>query len=98
MGKSFRKHDIIGHGASSEKYDKRIANRCLRTKIKRLLRQDPFIEVLPIMREISDVWCFNKDGKSWFGDLKSSNKTRYPNLPCSEDPYFIKLYRKYKSK
>jgi hypothetical protein len=98
MGKSFRKHDFIGHGSGSEKYDKRIANRCLRSKIKRLIRQDPFIEIFPIMREISDVWCFSKDGKSWFGDLKNSNKHDYPHLPYNEDLAYIKMYRKYKSK
>lgn len=99
MGKSFRKTDIIGNaGCSSEKYDKRIANKCLRAKVKRLLRQDPFVEVLPIIREISDVWCFGKDGKNWFGDLKNSNMKFYPHLPYTEDLFFNKMYKKHKRK
>jgi hypothetical protein len=98
MGKSFKKYDFIGNGSGSEKYDKRIANRSLRCNVRRLLRQDPFIEILPLMRELSDVWCFNKDGKSWFGNLKNGNNSMYPHIPYLEDPYFIELYRKYKRK
>jgi hypothetical protein len=98
MGKSYRKHDIIGHGGCSEKKDKSLANRKLRHKIKRLLKQNSEIEVLPILRELSDIWCFNKDGKSWFGDLKNLNCTHYPHLPYSEDKYFKNLYMKYKRK
>lgn len=98
MGKSFKKHDITGNGSGSEKYDKRIANRSLRSNIKRLLRQDPFMEILPLMRELSDVWGFNKDGKGWFGNLKNGNNSFYPHTPYTEDPYFIRAYRKNKSK
>lgn len=99
MGKSFKKTDIMGNaGCISEKHDKRIANKCLRTKAKQLLRQDPFIEVLPIIREVSDVWCFSKDGKMWFGDLKNSNMKYYPHLPYNKDSFYIEMYRKYKRK
>ena len=98
MGKSFRRHDIIGHGGDSEKYDKRCANRSFRVKIKRLMRCDILTDTFPLIREMSDEWCFNKDGKSWFGNLKSSNSRLYPHLPYNEDPYFVKIYRRDKSK
>lgn len=99
MGKSFKKTDIIGNASSnSEKYDKRVANKCLRTKVKRLLKQNPFVEILPTIREVSSVWCFGKDGKNWFGYLKNSNIKYYPHLPYSEDSFFNKMYKKYKRK
>jgi hypothetical protein len=98
MGKSFKKHDYCGHGDGSEKYDKRIANRRLRSSVNRLLRQDPETEVLPIIREVSDVWDMNKDGKSYFGDMKNGNTTRYPHIPYSEDDFLKDYYAKMKRK
>lgn len=47
--------------ATSEKEDKKFANRRLRRKIKAKakLREEDY----PIKREVSDVWGFAKDGK-----------------------------------
>jgi len=98
MGKSYRKTTIIGHGGRSEKDDKRLANRALRHRIKNLVKKYPHEEIFPVMREISDVWSFNKDGKGWFGDIPHSNSTTYPHERYFDDPYWVKLYREMKRK
>ncbi len=45
--------------ARTEKQDKRKANR----KLRRKTRVDP--ENAPLLREVSDVWSFDKDGKKY---------------------------------
>lgn len=67
MGKSTRKTPIGGMTtAPSDKQDKRIANRRFRRKSRLAMSQErepPFS-----IRQVSDPWDFNKDGKSrWFG-------------------------------
>jgi len=47
---------------------------------------------------VSNVWYFNKDGKSWFGDLKNGNHKYFPHEKYSDDPDFEKWYRKLKGK
>lgn len=47
----------------SEKQDKRRANRALRRVVRHCLREED--EMLPLLREVSDVWGFDKDGKAW---------------------------------
>ena len=67
MSRSKRKTPITGiTTATSEKQDKRIANRQLRRCVKQLLDVDPETEVLPLEREVSNVWSMDKDGKIRF--------------------------------
>lgn len=62
MGKSRRKSPYVGNtGARSEKQDKRIANRRFRHKNKQYIKLG--LEPIYNIREISDVWIFDKDGK-----------------------------------
>ncbi len=65
MSRSKRKTKITGiTTATSEKEDKRCANR----KFRRIVRQkltSGNILVLPKLRELSDVWIFEKDGKTY---------------------------------
>jgi hypothetical protein len=100
MSRSYCKHDWMGiTGCSSEKKDKQLANRALRHHVKRILHSDPETESpLPVMREVSNVWNMGKDGKNYFGDLLISNKRRFPHDSRAEDPYWVKIYRKMKSK
>jgi hypothetical protein len=51
--------------ARSEKEDKRIANRTLRAacRIALVNCQDYDGLVMPVLREVSNVWSFAKDGK-----------------------------------
>lgn len=54
----------------SEKQDKKIANRKFRKIVKDKIRKQD--EVLPLIREVSDVWAFGKDGKIY--DNKMTKK------------------------
>jgi hypothetical protein len=68
MSRSRRKTPIFGiTTARSEKQDKRLANRKLRHAVAGVLHVRPE-SVLPTLREVSDVWGFDKDGKSWWGE------------------------------
>ena len=61
------------HGISlarSEKQDKRLYNRHIRRLIRILLRLNPEIEVLPHLREHSNPWAMDKDGKSRFNPVE----------------------------
>jgi len=63
MSRSRRKTPICGiTTAQSEKQDKRIANRRLRCRVRSALRGDPDA-LLPLLREVSDPWLMDKDGK-----------------------------------
>jgi len=68
MSRSHRKNPICGiTTARSEKQDKREYNRRFRRAIKQALRHfDPESDVLPILREYSDPWAMDKDGKHRF--------------------------------
>ena len=56
--------------ASSEKEDKRLYNRRFRRVSKQALRVNPEREVLPHLREYSNPWCMDKDGKVRFDPKK----------------------------
>jgi hypothetical protein len=78
MSRSIKRTPIIGHTtAETEKYDKRLANRCLRRKSRAVLRSSAVcssrqlienVSELPLLREVSNVYCFDKDGKQWLDD------------------------------
>lgn len=38
--------------------------------VRQILAYNP-MQVLPLLREVSDNWCWDKDGKQWFGDVES---------------------------
>lgn len=65
MSRSVKRTPIHGITmASSEKDDKRKANRAFRRRVKqRMSDQDQTL--LPVVREISNVWSMEKDGKSY---------------------------------
>src|SRR2546425_605017 len=67
MSKSFRRTSIIGRDcAASEKPEKCQAHRIERRLVREILRLDHDADVLPHLREISDVWVMTKDGKGYF--------------------------------
>ena len=49
--------------ASSEKQGKRLYNRRFRHASKQALKVNPELEILPHLREYSNPWCMEKDGK-----------------------------------
>ena len=69
MARSYYHHNHAGNTtATSEKYDKRLANRRLRRKVN-----DGFYDLT--MRDVSDPWDFKKDGKHYF-DILNFNLRR----------------------
>jgi len=68
VARSRRHVPIIGcNAASSEKLEKQAASRSLRRVVREKLRSAPEVDVLPVQREVSDVWLMRKDGKLWVG-------------------------------
>lgn len=68
MSRSRRKNKIRGiTTATSEKQSKLKANRKLRRLTKDTLKKGK--EVLPLLREISNQWNFEKDGKKYDSNL-----------------------------
>ena len=68
MSRSKKKNPVKGiTSADSEKDDKRNANRKFRRKIKQEVNKGE--ELLPEVREVSNVWSFDKDGKLYDKDL-----------------------------
>ncbi|MBY0548513.1 MAG: hypothetical protein K2W95_14615 [Candidatus Obscuribacterales bacterium] len=71
MSRSFRHTPIIGNAGTSDKDCKRTANRCARHSVRHLLRStlttgDDFDAlVLPLLREVSNVYDFSKDGRHY---------------------------------
>jgi hypothetical protein len=75
MSRSIKRTPICGHTtAETEKHDKRLANRCLRRKSREALRASGVgkpkravesVSELPLLREVSNVYSFGKDGKQW---------------------------------
>jgi hypothetical protein len=64
MSRSWRTNPICGiTGASSEKDDKRRANKLLRRRVRHAIQTHS--EVFPVIREVSNVWGFAKDGKQY---------------------------------
>lgn len=67
MSRSRKKTPIIGMTTTdTEKQDKRHANRKLRVAVRNALAGEE--EIMPELREVSDVWSFGKDGKRWVDD------------------------------
>jgi len=62
--------------ARSEKQDKRLYNRRYRRACKQLLHTTPECELMPHLRECSDPWVMDKDGKIWFDPKKYPKETR----------------------
>jgi len=71
MSRSYRKTPVISNAcAESDKYWKRKRNRAYRKLTNQKLKDFVDLEdeqVLPEFREVSDVWCWDKDGKQWVG-------------------------------
>ena len=75
MSRSRRKTPIaVITTAESEKSDKRIYNRRFRHAFGQYLLKNPDGEPLPALREYSNPWSMDKDGKARF------DPTKYPKL------------------
>lgn len=77
MSRSRKKTPISGiTTADSEKYDKRLAHRRLRRRVKQTLAVQPEADVLPALREVSDPWTMPKDGRYWYDPNRFSGVLR----------------------
>ncbi|WP_079721738.1 hypothetical protein [Salegentibacter holothuriorum] len=75
MSRSKRKTPILPNcQASSEKSEKQKANRKLRRIVKEKLAVPD--EELPHKKEISNIWNWGKDGKTFRADLTNKEKTK----------------------
>ena len=63
MSRSHQHTPIFGNCNGSEKQDKRNANQALRARARVSLRNGD--DVLPLMREVSNIWTHGKDGKHY---------------------------------
>ena len=72
ISRSYKKHAVTSCTTSaSEKNDKRIAHRVFRKRAKRALKNNK-LSLLPFrMRDVSNIWCFAKDGKVTWEYLSS---------------------------
>ncbi len=67
MSNSRKKISIAGiTNSKTDKQDKRIYNRRYRHVCKQFLHIDFEKEPLPHLREYSNPWSMNKEGKKWF--------------------------------
>ncbi|ARN71168.1 hypothetical protein BST91_05640 [Nonlabens tegetincola] len=72
MSRSIKKTKIHGiTSAKSEKENKQDANRKFRRIIKQKVKADK--TELPKLREISNVWSFNKDGKYYNPEMTNKD-------------------------
>ncbi|MCK9596245.1 hypothetical protein M0R19_03620 [Candidatus Pacearchaeota archaeon] len=84
MSHSFKKSPICGFtSCSSEKGDKKIANKkhrkinkCLILKIIKESDEENSEIIFKDMKELTDVFFFNKDGKSFFDEKKHPSLMR----------------------
>jgi len=68
MSRSYRKNPFCGWSCrESEKKDKQLANRALRCRVRAALATG---RIIPIQREVSQVYSFSKDGKQRFDPKK----------------------------
>ena len=77
MSRSKRKTPITGiTTASSEKKEKRLANRKLRRVTNEMIRRGSLEDdlILPEIRDVSNVWLMEKDGKMWHDPDNPENR------------------------
>jgi hypothetical protein len=75
MARSRKKVPITGvTTAPSEKADKVSAHKRERRVVRTRIQAQPAADILPTTREVSDVWSFAKDGKTY---LKPGRRTKH---------------------
>ena len=77
MSRSRKKHPFCGMTtATTEKQDKRLANRSLRRRTRVLLSRDVETDVLPELRDVSNHAAMSKDGKTRFDPEQDPKEMR----------------------
>jgi hypothetical protein len=93
MARSYKKYPIAGIAGKSEKWDKRRWHKKFRSHNKQILKQqlhhDYFVhENLKHVRELSNVWTMNKDGK-WHNFI---GKKEFNTLSEDKKKAYLKWY------
>ena len=70
MSRSLKKVPIAGNGGDSDKIGKRKANRALRKNVNQVDFENEDLDILPHLREVSNVYSFPKDGKKFIKNSK----------------------------
>ncbi len=77
MSRSVRKKSVSGvTAATSDKFDKQKANRALRRLTKVAMQESAEDKVLPVTREVRDIWSTAKEGKLYFDPALSPKRMR----------------------
>lgn len=77
MSRSYKKHPFGNwYGVKSQKEDKRIGNRALRSRANQLVKQwaetDPDL-ILPVMDEVLNKYSMPKDGDDFYWPFKEED-------------------------
>jgi hypothetical protein len=62
------------------------------------MKADVECEVLPVLREVSDVWSMGKDGKSYYGNFSQSHSSLFPHELLIDSDWGKKFFHKLKMK
>lgn len=77
MSRSRKRSPVLAFTtAKSEKADKQEAHRFERRLVRQILRVAPETEVLPLTRELRDVWGYAKDGRYWCRECRRPSDMR----------------------
>lgn len=79
MSHSYRHTPIIGYCSHSDKPGKSKANRALRVAERKAFAACTDFDslIMPILREVSNVWDFPKDGKGYMKNWKEESYRKY---------------------
>ena len=81
MSRSGKHAPISGiTSAKSEKWDKRVCNKILRLRAKKLLRGDYDKYIEPLPNECRNVWKMAKDGKHYWNPKKYVSRSWYAKM------------------
>jgi hypothetical protein len=94
MSRSYKKRKFCGlTSARSEKKDKKTWHKKLRMKIKELVNSgEDFSLVSKDKHAVSDVWSFSKDGKQYYGNLKTEMKKWQGMFDHGQDELYTDEY------
>ena len=77
MSRSVRKKSVAGvTAAASDKFDKQKANRALRRLTKVAMQESAEDKILPVTREVRDIWSTTKEGKLYLDPALSPKRMR----------------------
>ena len=99
MSRSYKKYPVHPFACSkSERWDKKFWHSKFRSKSRQYINSLMLIDDdwdFPLhFRDVSDPWCFNKDGKCWFHELNWKRRKNMfkKDLPIYYGGEFLYFY------